>query len=62
MLKDQALLDIQLVNVLIVFWPNASESLLPHKDPLSQIQNCPGDRSPRLRQELDFESFPFKEG
>ena len=60
MLKDQVLLDIQPVNVSNVFWLNASESLLPHKDPLSQIQNCPGDRSPRLR-ELDFESFPFKE-
>lgn len=43
MLKYLVLLDIQPVNESIVFWPNASESSLPHKDPFSQIHNCPRD-------------------
>ena len=43
MLKDQVLLDILPVNESIFFWLDASESLLPHKDLLSKIHNCPKD-------------------
>ena len=61
MLKDQVLLDILPVNESIFFWPDASESLLPHKDPLSKIHNCPKDLILQPT-ELNFESFPFKKG